>query len=53
MSMGEFEFNRKEVQPSWMMPHMWRSNLTGWRPHMRINKNSDYSAWVEVSCVVY
>jgi hypothetical protein len=49
MPMGDMRFNEEQHQPSWMMPHMWRSNLTGWRPHMRINKNSDYSAWVEVS----
>ena len=45
--MGDLMFNKEEDQPSWMMPHMWRANLTGWRPHMRIYKNSDYSAWVE------
>ena len=40
--------SKKEVVASWMMPHMWRANLTGWRPHMRIEKNTDYSAWIEV-----
>ena len=37
-----------KVVQSWMMPHMWRANLTGWRPHMRIAKHTDYSAWIEV-----
>ncbi|XP_057295241.1 uncharacterized protein LOC130623744 [Hydractinia symbiolongicarpus] len=39
--------NNKKVMDSWMMPHMWRANLTGWRPHMRISRNTDYSAWIE------
>ena len=45
---GDMKFNDEMEQSSWMMPHMWRANLSGWRPHMRINKNADYSAWVEV-----
>uniref|UniRef100_A0A7M5XIM5 Uncharacterized protein n=1 Tax=Clytia hemisphaerica TaxID=252671 RepID=A0A7M5XIM5_9CNID len=44
---GDMKFNDEMEQTSWMMPHMWRANLTGWRPHMRINKNADYSAWLE------
>ncbi|XP_066928990.1 uncharacterized protein [Clytia hemisphaerica] len=48
MSMGHGQdSSKKEVVASWMMPHMWRANLTGWRPHMRIEKNADYSAWIE------
>ena len=47
MPMGDMEFNKEAPQVSWLMPSMWRANLTGWRPHMRIYKNSDYSAWVE------
>lgn len=45
--MSDVMFNNEVEQPSWMMPHMWRANLSGWRPHMRIKKNTDYSAWVE------
>lgn len=47
MSMGESDFSKPEVRESWTFPHMWRANLTGWRPHMRIGKDTDYSAWVE------
>ena len=42
-----------EPQHSFMMPHMWRANLTGWRPHMRISKDVDYSAWIEVFTIFY
>ena len=48
MSIGEADMTRNDVKASWMMPHMWRANLTGWRPHMRIEKDTDYSAWIEV-----
>ena len=47
--MGDNGFNEDKEIESWMMPHMWRANLTGWRPHMRIEKTTDYSVWVEVS----
>jgi len=48
MNIGDVDMAKKEVKESWMLPHMWRANLTGWRPHMRIEKDNDYSAWVEV-----
>jgi len=47
MSLGDRSTDHKNVVESWMMPHMWRANLTGWRPHMSIARNTDYSAWVE------
>ena len=49
MNVGEAAMSSKDgVTESWMMPHMWRANLTGWRPHMRIDKDTDYSVWIEV-----
>ena len=48
MNIGDVDLQNKEVKESWMMPHLWRANLTGWRPHMRIDKDNDYSVWVEV-----
>ena len=49
MNMGGAAMSKDgKTQHSFMMPHMWRANLTGWRPHMRISKDVDYSAWIEV-----
>ena len=49
MNMGGAAMSKDgKTQHSFMMPHMWRANLTGWRPNMRISKDVDYSAWIEV-----
>lgn len=47
MSAGDADFDNAKVVESWMMPHMWRANLSGWMPTDRISKDTDYSAWVE------
>jgi len=47
MASGNADFDNPKVVESWMMPHMWRANLTGWMPTDRISKDTDYSAWIE------
>merc|ERR1711937_663582 len=47
MEAGDAHFDHPEVVESWMMPHMWRANLSGWMPTDRIAKDTDYSVWVE------
>jgi len=47
MEAGDAQFDEPQVVESWMMPHMWRANLSGWMPTDRISKDTDYSVWVE------